>query len=76
MTAARDRAKGNVHAPGVERQAYSVREFAAAVGISIDSVYRCMKRGELKSFKIASEYRIPASEITRLLAEAEGQVAS
>lgn len=65
-----------VSAPGVERVAYSVREFAAAVGISIDSTYRCIHSGELASFKIASEFRIPATEVQRLLAEAEAQVSA
>lgn len=75
MTASRDRAKGHVTAD-VERVAYSVREFAAAVGVSMDSVYAAIHRKELAAFRFASEYRIPASEMARLLTEAQGRVSA
>jgi excisionase family DNA binding protein len=72
MTAARDRAKGNVKAD-VPRVAWSVREFAAATGISIDTTYRLLDRGEVGWFQLGGEKRIPNTELERLLAEAEGR---
>jgi excisionase family DNA binding protein len=76
MTAAQARAKGRVQAPGVERQAYSVRELAAALGYSLDTIYRGMHAGEIPYFRLRGEYRVPASWLAGVLAEAEAQVAS
>jgi excisionase family DNA binding protein len=75
MTAAADRAKGKVKAD-VPRTFWSVREFAATTGISIDTCYRLLQRGEVRWVQLGGEKRIPNSELERLLAEAAAQVAS
>lgn len=75
MTAARDRAKGNVQAD-VPRTFWSVREFAATTGISIDTTYRLIKRRQLKCVQLGREKRIPNTELERLLSEAEAQVSA
>lgn len=64
------RAKGVAKAD-VPRLFWSVREFATATGVSIDSVYRSMHAGELAHTKMpGGEYGIPNMEIERLTAEA------
>jgi excisionase family DNA binding protein len=66
------RAKGKIQAD-VTRNAWSVREFAATLGVSYHTVLRAVHRGELASTRFPAgvgEYRIPNSELTRLLAEA------
>lgn len=52
------------------RAAYSVKDFAAALDLAKDTVYREMHAGRIAHVKIAGEYRIPHSEIERLTAEA------
>lgn len=64
------RAKGVAKAD-VPRLFWSVREFATATGLSVDSVYRLMHSGELAHTTSLGEYRIPHSEIERLTAEAQ-----
>ena len=49
----------------LSRLAFSYRETAALLGISYTSVYRLVKRGELKTSH--SLRRIPAAEIERFL---------
>lgn len=69
MTASRDRARDRIHAD-VPRVAWSVKEFAVAMGVSLDTVYREIKADRLEWFKLGGEYRIPDTERERLLAEA------
>jgi len=68
-------AKGKVQAD-VQREAWSVREFACALGANVHTIYRMCNRGELAWFQLAGEKRIPNSELERLMAEAYGRVAS
>lgn len=63
------RAKGQVQAD-VPRNFWSVKEFAATLGVSLDTVYRMIARRELACVQIAGEKRVPHSELERLLAEA------
>ncbi len=55
--------------PGtVERQAYSVEEVAAALGISRTSAYLAAQRGELPSVIIGRRRVVPKAALERLLA--------
>lgn len=48
---------------------YSVRQFAKAVSVSPQTVYRWIYGGTLKTIQVVpgSPHRIPASEVKRLL---------
>ena len=50
---------GREPVPGAD----SVREAAATLGVSVDTVYRRVADGELASFRLGALIRIPASEI-------------
>jgi excisionase family DNA binding protein len=64
------RAKGHVEAD-VPRLWWSVKEFAAATGVALDTVYRWTKNGKVAWTWLGGEKRIPNSEMERLFAEAE-----
>lgn len=64
------RAKANVVTADVPRNAWSVREFAATLGVNVHTIYRLIKHGQLAWFPVGGEKRIPNSELDRLLAEA------
>jgi excisionase family DNA binding protein len=71
-TAARgssNRAKGNIKAD-VPRIAWTVREFAAAINVNYQTALAMIHTGQVGHFRAGGEYRIPNSEIERLLAEA------
>lgn len=63
------RAKGNIQAD-VPRIAWTVREFAAAIGVNYQTALAMVHDGTVGHFKAGGEYRIPHSEIERLLSEA------
>jgi excisionase family DNA binding protein len=74
-TAARgtsNRAKGNI-AADVPRLAWTVREFAAAIGVNYQTALRMIHSGQVGHFKAGGEYRIPDQEIQRLLAAAHDE---
>ena len=48
------------------RAAYSVPEFAEAIGVSAGLVWRMVRKRRIRSFKIGRLRRIPASELERL----------
>lgn len=48
-------------------QLLTVKEAAAQLKLSRPSVYRLMKRGELKSVKLGGARRIPQRELERLV---------
>jgi excisionase family DNA binding protein len=60
--------------PGAQAAAtrafYSVREFAAALGVGIHVIYRATDRDEIAWTKVGGSKRIPHSELERLLSEA------
>lgn len=64
------RAKGHVEA-NVPRMWWSVKEFAAATGVALDTVYRWTNRGQIEWTWLGGEKRIPNSEMERLLTEAK-----
>ena len=55
----------------VPRLFWSVREFAGALGLNVETVYRLIARHELAAVKVGGEHRIPNSEIERLTDEAQ-----
>ncbi len=53
--------------PTVPRLAFSMREAAAALGVSYVTIHRLLKRGLLKSSSALRTKIIPATEIQRFL---------
>ena len=51
----------------VERIAYSPMEAASSLGLCLNSIYKMLKRGQLKGVKIDRKILIPKSELERLL---------
>jgi excisionase family DNA binding protein len=58
--------------PQVPRIVYTPDEAGQALGVSRQSIYNLMYRGELLSVQIGRSRRIPASEIERLAAHGSG----
>lgn len=73
MTASR--AKGQVQAD-VPRTFWSVKEFAATLGVNVNTVYRLITDDKLAWTWVGGEKRIPNSELERLLSEAYGRVSA
>lgn len=55
-----------------EKRFYSVTEAAEMLGLSSQSLYDAHKRGAIRFGKLLSRFVVPASELRRILAEAEG----
>jgi excisionase family DNA binding protein len=55
----------------VERLAYSVKEAAAAIGISVASIWRHISEGRLETFKLGGRRLIPAASLRALLEAAQ-----
>ena len=51
----------------IERMAYSPMEAASSLGLCLNSIYKMLKRGQLKGVKIDRKILIPKSELDRLL---------
>ncbi|MFY9812957.1 MAG: helix-turn-helix domain-containing protein [Dehalococcoidales bacterium] len=51
----------------VERMAYSPMEAASSLGLCLNSIYKMLKRGQLRGVKIDRKILIPKSELERLL---------
>jgi excisionase family DNA binding protein len=49
------------------RRAYSIEEFAAAVGLSPAHIYRLAQRGELRAVRSGRRWLIPVSALDELL---------
>jgi hypothetical protein len=64
---ARNRVRKGDALPGVPRSAWSIKEFAATLGIGYYTAYRMVTRQEVKSFRVLGEIRVPDSELQRLL---------
>lgn len=47
--------------------AYSIKDFAALVGVGQTTVFKMVREGELKAAKIRGRTLIPATEATRLI---------
>jgi excisionase family DNA binding protein len=50
--------------------AYSVMEAAASIGVSRQTVYAMMQRGELRTVLIGRRRLVPATELDRILSGA------
>jgi excisionase family DNA binding protein len=46
--------------------ALSPAEAAVALGVSVDTIRRRIRAGELKSFKVGALVRVPRSEVDRI----------
>ena len=52
------------------RRAYKVEEVAELLGLSRNTVFRLLKRGELQSIKVGGSRRITVEQLDRYLAAA------
>lgn len=50
-----------------ERMAYSPLEAAIMLGLCLNSIYKMLKRGQLRGVKVDRKILIPKSELDRLL---------
>jgi excisionase family DNA binding protein len=50
-----------------ERLAYSPMEAASTLGLCLNSVYKMLRRGQLKGVRVDRKILIPRTEIERLL---------
>lgn len=53
--------------PRQKRLAYRVDEVADLLGVSLSTVYRAIKAGQIKTVKVSSTYVIPVSVVDELL---------
>jgi excisionase family DNA binding protein len=49
------------------RMAYSPMEAASTLGLCLNSVYKMLKRGQIRGIKVDRKILIPKSELERLL---------
>ena len=54
-----------------KREAFSVSEFAEAIGVSEQHIWNALRRGEIKKFKLGQRTLIPNAELQKLLGNAE-----
>jgi excisionase family DNA binding protein len=54
-----------------ERMAYSPMEAASALGLCLNSIYKMLKRGQLKGVRIDRKILIPKAELERLLQQSQ-----
>lgn len=50
----------------LQRVTYSRRETAESIGVSVDSVIRAEKRGELRTVRVGGRVLVPAEELERI----------
>ena len=54
-----------------KREAFTVPEFAVAIGVSEQHIWNALRRGEIKKFKLGQRTLIPNSELQKLVGNAE-----
>ena len=54
-----------------ERMAYSPMEAASSLGLCLNSIYKMLKRGQLKGVRIDRKILIPKAELERLLQQSQ-----
>lgn len=54
-----------------EREFYTAQELADKLRVNIMTIYRYIKAGKLKAYKIGKEYRIEQSEFVRFMNNAK-----
>lgn len=52
-----------------EKEFYKAEELAKKLQVNIMTIYRYIKAGKLKAYKIGKEYRISMSEFTNFLSK-------
>jgi excisionase family DNA binding protein len=57
---------GPGHPPRRQPKAFSIKEFAAMLGVNQRSVYREIADGKIRTFKFRGSTRIPVSELERI----------
>lgn len=57
----------------VERLSYRVPEVAQALAVSVATVWRAIKRGELRTFKIGSATLVAAEDLREMITRAQGR---
>ncbi len=62
------RGRGQADSADSQRLAYSVDETAVRLGVSLASVHRALRRGELGAVRLGVRWLIPAGNIAKLLA--------
>jgi excisionase family DNA binding protein len=50
-----------------EEQVYSIEEAAQLLRVSIDTIRRMIKRGQIEAHQVGRQWRIPKREVDRLL---------
>lgn len=65
-----------VHVEATGRTAWTVAEFATSLGLAKNTVYRLIKRGEIRHGRINGDIRISEAERLRWWAEAEQRTAT
>jgi len=50
-----------------EKMAYSPQEAAITLGLCLNTIYKLLKRGQLRSVKLDRKILIPRTEIERLI---------
>jgi excisionase family DNA binding protein len=53
----------------VERQAYTVAEFAHALGLSRAFAYKLIDEGEVRTVRLGRRVLVPRTEVDRILAD-------
>ena len=54
--------------PPVAPMAMSIAEAATTLDVSTDSIKRLIRMGRLRAFRVGALYRIPISEVQRVIA--------
>lgn len=50
-----------------DKEFYTAQDLATKLGVNIMTIYRYIKAGKLKAYKIGKEYRIDQEEFTAFL---------
>jgi excisionase family DNA binding protein len=50
-----------------EKEVYRLKEFAKMIDVSLRTAYRLVETGKVKAIKIGGNWRVPKSEIRKLL---------
>ena len=54
-----------------EKQYYTAKELAEVLGLNVMTIYRYIKAGKLKAYKIGKEFRIENAEFERFMHKAK-----
>ena len=54
-----------------KREAFTIPEFAEAIGVSHQHIWNAIRRGEIKKFKLGQRTLIPYAELQKLRGNAD-----